>query len=134
MAFQVSEREYEGVAILDLAGRLTLGEGVSELRNKVQDLIDAGRKRTVLNMKEVNYIDSTGLGTLVMMEAKARSAGGDLKLLHLNQRGLELLVLTKLTMVFDVFDDEISAVNSFFPDREIKKFDILDFLNRQKKA
>lgn len=134
MAFQVSEREHEGVAILDLAGRLTLGEGASELRTKVQDLIDAGRKRTVLNMKEVSYIDSTGLGTLVMMEAKARNAGGDLKLLNLNQRGLELLVLTKLTMVFDVFDDETSAVNSFFPDREIKKFDILDFLNRQKKA
>lgn len=133
MAFQVSEREHEGVVILDLSGRLTLGEGVAEVRNKLQDVLDSGRKQTVLNMGGVGYIDSSGLGTLVMMEAKARNAGGDLKLLNLNQRALELLVITKLTMVFEVFNDETSAVNSFFPDREIKKFDILDFLQRQKK-
>ena len=133
MAFQVSEREHEGVVIFDLSGRLTLGEGVGDVRNRLQDAIDSGRTRCVLNMGEVGYVDSSGLGTLVMMHAKVRNAGGDLKLLNLNQRALELLVITKLTMVFDVFDDETSAVNSFFPDREIKKFDILDFLNRQKK-
>jgi anti-sigma B factor antagonist len=133
MAFQVNERELEGVSVLDASGRLTLGEGVAEVRNRVQDLLDAGRLRVILNMGGVGYIDSSGLGTLVMMHAKAKKAGGDMKLLNLNQRALELLVITKLTMVFDVFDDETSAVNSFFPDRTIQKFDILDFLNRQKK-
>lgn len=133
MAFQVNERELEGIAILDLSGRLTLGEGVAELRNRVQDLMDAGRQRLILNMADCGYVDSSGLGTLVMMHAKSKKAGGDMKLLKLNQRALELLVITKLTMVFDVFDDETSAVNSFFPDRTIQKFDILEFLNRQKK-
>jgi anti-sigma B factor antagonist len=133
MAFQVSEREREGVVILDVSGRLTLGEGVAEVRERLQEVLDSGRLRTVLNLQGVTSIDSSGLGTLVMMEAKARQAGGELKLLNLNQRALELLVITKLNMVFDVFNDETSAVNSFFPDREIRKFDILDFLTRQKK-
>jgi anti-sigma B factor antagonist len=133
MAFQVNGREREGVTILDLSGRLTLGDGVEEVRNQVQDRLDGGGSRIILNMGEVGYVDSSGLGTLVMMHSKVRKAGGEMRLLNLNRRALELLVLTKLTLVFEVFDDETSAVNSFFPDREIKKFDILDFLNRQKK-
>jgi anti-sigma B factor antagonist len=133
MAFQVNERAREGVAILDLSGRLTLGDAVSELRNRLQELIAAGKTRVVLNLAEVGYIDSSGLGTLVMMHASVQKAGGSMKLLNLNRKTIEMLVMTKLTMVFEVFDDEMSAVNSYFPDREIRKFDILDFLNQQKK-
>jgi anti-sigma B factor antagonist len=78
----------------------------------------------------VDYIDSTGLGAMVMCCTQSRNAGGISKLVHLNRRNLELLVLTKIDTIFEVFDDETEAVNSFFPDREIKRFDILSFVRQ----
>ena len=133
MAFQINEREREGITLLDLGGRLTLGDAVSDLRNRLQDLIRDGKSKLVLNLADVSYIDSTGLGTLVMMNTSVQKAGGSAKLLNLNKRTIELMVMTKLTTIFEIFDDESSAINSFFPDREIKKFDILNFLASQKK-
>ena len=85
----------------------------------------------VLNLKEVTHIDSTGLGTLVFGLARLRKAGGRLALLNLNRAHLELFLLTKLAIAFEFFDDEQDAVNSFFPDREIKRFDILDFVQHE---
>jgi anti-anti-sigma factor len=87
--------------------------------------------KMILNLKEVEYIDSTGLGSLVICFTRMQKAGGVMKLLNLNRRNIELLVLTKLTTVFEVFNDEQDAVNSFFPDRKIKKFDILAFVQSQ---
>ena len=87
-----------------------------------------GTYNAILNLAEVDYIDSSGLGALVMSFTTLRKAGGKLKLLNLTRRNVELLVLTKLETVFEVFDDEQNAVNSFFPDRKIKHFDILTFL------
>ena len=81
-------------------------------------------------MQQVDYVDSTGLGALVMTYTTLNKAGGKIKLLNLTRRSIELLVMTKLTTIFEVFDDEQNAVNSFFPDREIKRFDILNFVQQ----
>ncbi len=131
MPLEISQREREGVAILDLRGRITVGEEASAMREQFRELVASGHNRAVLNLREVEYIDSTGLGALVMGHTTLRKAGGKLALEHLTGRSIELLVVTKLSTVFDVFDDEQQAVNSFFPDRHIRKFDILDFVREQ---
>jgi anti-sigma B factor antagonist len=82
-------------------------------------------------MKHVSFIDSTGLGTLVMAHTQLQKAGGSVKLLNLSKRNVQLLILTKLSTVFEMFDDEQAAINSFFPDRERKTFDILAFVKEQ---
>ena len=133
MAFEISTREREGVTILDLDGRLTVGQGASALRDAVSQLVADGRKSIVLNMARVDYVDSTGLGALVMCATSLRKTGGSVKLVNLNRRNIELLVMTKLATVFEIFTDEQDAVNSFFPDRKIKTFDILDFVQQRKK-
>ena len=81
----------------------------------------------------MDYIDSTGLGALVIVATTLRKAGGNVKLLNLNRRNIELLVMTKLATVFEIFNDEQDAVNSYFPDRKIKTFDILDFVRKMDK-
>jgi anti-sigma B factor antagonist len=129
---QITEREKEGIVVLDCAGQLVAGETTGAMRERLNQLIAAGKIRLILNLAEVTYIDSSGLGALVMCFSTARRAGGMMKLLNLSRRTLELIVLTRLEMVFEVSDDEQSAVNSFFPDREIKKFDILTFLQQRK--
>ena len=133
MALHFSEHVREDVTILNIEGRLVAGEEATEFRDKVKELTAAGKTKVVLNLKEVEYIDSTGLGALVMCANTVRNAGGVQKLLNLNRRNVELLVMTKLATIFEIFDDEQDAVNSFFPDREIKKFDILSFVKSQKK-
>jgi anti-sigma B factor antagonist len=131
MALEIQEREREGIVILDLKGRLIVGEPVSSLREKVRELSEAGKVNVILNLEELEYIDSTGLGGLVISYTTLKKAGGALKILHLSKRNVELLVLTKLTTVFDLFGDEQDAVNSFFPNRQIRKFDILNFVQQQ---
>jgi anti-sigma B factor antagonist len=134
MAFEIQEREHEGICILDLKGRLTVGEPVSSLREKIRELADDGKVNVVLNLEGVDYIDSTGLGGLVISFTTLKKAGGALKILNLSKRNVELLILTKLTTVFELFGDEQDAVNSFFPNRQIKKFDILSFVQQQEKS
>lgn len=129
---QITEREKEGIVVLDCVGQLVAGESTGGMRERLNQLISAGKTRLILNLAGVTYIDSSGLGALVMCFSTARRNGGMMKLLNLSRRTLELIVLTRLEMVFEVFDDEQSAVNSFFPDREIKKFDILTFLQQRK--
>jgi anti-sigma B factor antagonist len=130
MSVVITEREREGIRILDVRGRLVAGEGVSALRDAVNSLLARGFKNVILNLAEVDYIDSTGLGTLVICHTTLQKNGGVLKILNLNDRHLELLVLTKLTTVFELFDDELEAVNSFFPERQVRKFDILSFVQQ----
>ena len=132
MALEIGQREKEGIVILDLDGRITAGEEAASLREKVKQLAAAGKAHVVLNMKNVAYVDSTGLGAMVMCHTATNRGGGAMKLLDLNERNIELLVLTKLTTVFDVFTDEQEAVNSFFPNREVRKFDVLEFVRQQK--
>ena len=133
MALEIQQRTHEEVVILDIKGRLTVGPEATQLREQVSALAAAGSKNVILNLAEVNYIDSTGLGALVMCATTLRKAGGDVKLLNLNKRNLELLVITKLVTVFALFTDEQDAVNSFFPDREIKAFDILSYVQQSKR-
>ncbi|MDX1979680.1 MAG: STAS domain-containing protein [Bryobacteraceae bacterium] len=132
MEVEFGQREIEGIVILDLKGRLVAGGATTSLRDKVTSLLAEGKNRIVLNLKEVDYIDSSGLGSMVICYTSAKKHSGMLKLLHLNRRNVELLVLTKLTTVFEIHNDEQAAVNSFFPNREIRKFDILAFLQQQK--
>ncbi len=132
MDVQIGDREREGIVVIDLKGRLVAGENVAALREKVATLVTGGRVNAVLNLANVDYIDSSGLGALVMCFTTLRKAEGKLKLLNLTRRNVELLVLTKLETVFEVFDDEQQAINSFFPNREIRRFDILNFIQQQK--
>jgi len=132
MSIEIQQRDREGITIQDLKGRLTVGDEVSRFRDQLQKLISSGHRNIVLQMEDVDYIDSTGLGALVMAYTSMQKAGGKIKLLNLSRRGIELLVMTKLTTIFEVFDDEQSAINSFFPDREIKRFDILNFVQQLK--
>lgn len=132
MEVEFGQREKEGIVILDLKGRLVAGGATTSLRDKVTSLLAEGKCQIVLNLKEVDYIDSSGLGSMVICYTSAKKQGGMLKLLHLNRRNVELLVLTKLTTVFEIHNDEQAAVNSFCPNREIRKFDILAFLQEQK--
>lgn len=131
MALDIQEREREGIVVLDLKGRLIVGEPVSSLREKIRELSDGGKVNVVLNLEELEYIDSTGLGGLVISYTTLKKAGGALKILNLSKRNVELLVLTKLTTVFELFADEQDAINSFFPNRQIRKFDILNFVQQQ---
>jgi anti-sigma B factor antagonist len=129
---EIQEREREGIVILDLTGELTVGGPASVLREKLRQLAEANRNKIILNLAKVDFIDSTGLGAMVVGYTTLQKAGGRLVLLNLNRRQLELLVLTKLSTVFEVFEDEQDAVNSFFPGRQVHRFDILEFIERQR--
>ncbi len=132
MDLAINSREKEGIAILDLTGSLTAGQTAVDLREAIRASMDAGVRNVILNLEHVDYIDSTGLGAMVMCFTALRKCSGRLVLLNLNRRHLELLVLTKLSTVFEIFDDEQQAVNSFFPNRQIKHFDILRFIEQQR--
>jgi|SRR5271156_3100194 len=131
---EIERREKEGIAILELNGRLIVGEPCTLLREKVTEEVTRGMTSIILDLKGVDFIDSTGLGSMVICFTMLQKAKGKLKLLNLNRRNIELLLLTKLSTVFELFNDEQQAVNSFFPEREIKHFDILSFVKEQKDA
>jgi len=133
MALEITQREREGIVILDIKGRLKAGDETTRFRDKIEELSQAGTRNLVANLEGVDYIDSTGLGALVMCATSLRKNGGSMKLLNLNRRNIELLVMTKLATVFEIFADEQDAVNSYYPDRKIKTFDILDFVQQLKK-
>jgi anti-sigma B factor antagonist len=101
------------VAVVDVAGRITLGEGSSVLRDAMRDLVSKGQKKILLNLGEVSYIDSSGIGELVSGFTTVTNSGGALKLLNLNKRVKDLLQITKLYTVFDVHEDEAGAIRSF---------------------
>ena len=128
MALEVQQREVEGIAILDLRGRVVVGPEATDLRRHFAQLIEQKKNNVIVNLKDVDYIDSTGLGTLVIGHSGAEDAGGAMKLLNVPKRAAQLMILTKLSTVFQIFDDEQAAINSFFPDREVKRFDILEFV------
>ena len=131
MSLHIEQRESEGIIILDLNGALTSGHGDLELRDRLTALHQAGKLNIVLNLKDVSHIDSTGLGTLVFGLARLQKAGGRLALVNVNRSHLKLFLLTKLALAFEFFHDEHDAVDSFFADRALKQFDILEFVQRQ---
>ena len=105
-------RQVDGVTVLDLSGKITLGENSGKLRSAVQDALTSSKK-ILLNLADVNYIDSAGLGELVSAFTTVKNAGGELKLLSLTKKVRDLLVITKLLTVFDVKDNEQEAIKSF---------------------
>ena len=110
---KISTRQVDGVTIVDCSGRITLGDGSVTLRETVTQLLGKGEKKILLNLGDVNYIDSSGIGELVSAFTTVRKQGGDLKLLNLTKKVHDLLQITKLYTVFDVKDDEAVAVKSF---------------------
>jgi anti-sigma B factor antagonist len=113
MALTIASRVVDGVTVLDLSGRITLGEGSVQLRDAIRGLIGKGEKKILLNLGDVNYIDSSGLGELVSAFTTAKNQQADVKLLNLTKKVHDLLQLTKLYTVFDIQDDEASAIASF---------------------
>lgn len=113
MTMKASTRQVNGVTVVDMSGRITLGEGSVILRDTVRDLLGKAQKKILLNLGDVTYIDSSGIGELVSAFTSVRNQGGELKLLHLTKKVHDLLQITKLYTVFDIKDDEASAVSSF---------------------
>jgi anti-sigma B factor antagonist len=112
---QIVERRTGDVSILDLKGRIVLGEGDAPLRDAVEQLLGQGRAKIVLNLHDVTYIDSAGIGVMVGRLLTVRRKGGDIKLMHLTARSHRVMTITKLLTVFDAFVDEAQAVASFDP-------------------
>jgi anti-sigma B factor antagonist len=110
---KVSNRQVDGVSVVDMSGRITLGEGSVVLRDTIRDLIGKGQKKILLNLGDVTYIDSSGIGELVSAFTAVRREGGELKLLKLTKKVHDLLQITKLYTVFDIKDDEAVAIKSF---------------------
>jgi len=106
-------RQVNSVSVVDLSGRITLGEGCSQLRELIRDLLSKGQKKILLNLGEVTYIDSSGIGELVSGFTAVSNQGGSLKLLNLTKKVHDLLQITKLLTVFDVHEDEAKAITSF---------------------
>jgi anti-sigma B factor antagonist len=115
MKMTANTRLVGGVTIVDLSGRIVLGDGSTALRDLVRNLISEGNKKILLNLRNVDYIDSSGLGELVSAFTSMRSGGGALKLLNLSKRVQALLQITKLYTVFDITDDEATSLKSFSP-------------------
>src|SRR5216683_1935553 len=132
MSLEIQQHVGEGIVVLEMQGRITLGKEATAMREKVAELIAGTTRNLVFNLAGVDYIDSTGLGALVMCVTTLRKAGGNVKLVNLNRRNIELLVMTRLATSFEIFTDEGDAVGSYYPDRKIKTFDILEFVNKMK--
>lgn len=109
----IDTRTVDDVTILDIHGKITIGEGSAEIRNKVRDLLQGSRKKILFNLGDVRYVDSSGIGELVSSFTTVTNQGGQLKLLHLTKKLQELLAITKLLTVFDTYNDEQEAVASY---------------------
>lgn len=116
MSLKATTRQVDSVVVIDLSGRITLGEGCSQMRELIRDLLGKGHRNMLLNLADVTYIDSSGIGELVSGYTATSNQGGKLKLLHLTKKVHDLLQITKLLTVFDVHDDEAKAVASFSKD------------------
>ena len=129
---QLQKRQREGILILDLRGQVTIGDSEAILRTAIVSLAEARAVNIILNLAGVTEIDEDGLGALVFCYSRIVKSGGALKLLNLPLH-LSLTVLRKLDTVFEGFTDEQQAVNSFFPDRAIRRYDILEWIQQQEK-
>ena len=115
MNMTTSTRQVGGVTIVDISGRIVLGEESAALRSLVGDLLAKGHKKILFNLGDVDYIDSSGLGHLVSAFSSVQKQGGELKLLNLTKKVQDVMQITRLYTVFDIMDDEAAAVRSFAP-------------------
>lgn len=132
MSFTLSYREKENVTILAPSGRFEAGEAVESFRAAVEKALAEKQVNLVLDFREVEYIDSSALGCMVASYTKFAKVGGHLPIFGLNERGLELMVITKLSTVFRIFDNELDAVNACYPGRTAKSFDVLNFVRQMR--
>jgi anti-sigma B factor antagonist len=131
MSLHIIARDHEGIEVLDLNGRLILGQEDLDFRSELDRLVAAGKIRIALNLAELHRLDTVGLGTLLFALAKLRNLGGNLTIFNLKPAHIEVLTAARLETVFEAFEDEQEAIDSFFPDREVKRFDILAFVESQ---
>ena len=134
MPLEITQREYEGIQILDLKGRLTLGQEDLDFRSELERLLTAGMYRVALNLSDLRELDSTGLGTLLSALRKLRQAGGTLAIYNMHPAHIEQMVEAQLEAALEVFPTEQDAIDSFFPDRKIKTYDLLEFVEAVKPA
>lgn len=113
MSITLTNRQVGDITVIDVAGRITLGEGSSALRDALRELVSKGQKKILLNLGDVSYIDSSGIGELVSGFTTVTNQGGQLKLLNLTKRVKDLLQITKLYTVFDVHDEESTAIRAY---------------------
>jgi anti-sigma B factor antagonist len=113
MSMKFTSREVDGITVLDLSGKIMLGEGSVTIRDAVRDVLAKGSNKILLNLADINYIDSSGIGELVSALTAVKNAGGSLKLLQLTKKVKDLLQITKLYTVFDIYDDEAEAIASY---------------------
>jgi anti-sigma B factor antagonist len=132
MNLQIEQRERERIVILDLKGWLVLGEEDLSLLQKLLFLLDSRHRQVILNLKEVSSIDESGLDTVVFCATRFHEVGGRLVLLDLSQSHADVADISKLCTVSETYQEETEAVNSFFPDRVVPRYDILEFVNAQK--
>lgn len=134
MALKVNRREQDGISILELTGRLTFGPEDILLNDEIRHAIAARRVRLVIDLAEVDKIDSAGLGTLLYARAEVRRAGGSLALANLKPAHLKTLLVAKLETVFNVFGSEVDAINSFFSERQVPRYDLLELVTSIREA
>jgi anti-sigma B factor antagonist len=134
MAFEIRRREQDGVSILELKGRLTFGPGDLALNDEIRHALAARRVRLVIDLGGVDKIDSAGLGTLLYARAELRHADGRLALANLRPAHMQALLIARLETVFDVFGTEPDAINSFFPEREVPHYDLLELVESTREA
>lgn len=120
---KITSRAIDGITILDMDGRITMGDDIAVFRHAISDLIVGGHRRVLLNLRDVPYVDSSGIGELVSAFKSVRNAGGELKLLNLTPKVRTVLEITRLYPVFDVKDDEATAIRSFSTDINVGKCD-----------
>lgn len=128
MLLEIAHREREGIAILDLNGRLTLGQEDLEFRNELDRLIKARETRVVLNLSGLQKLDNVGMGTLLFAQANLREAGGNLAISIAKPSRIGLVTEAHLEAVFEVFHDEQDAIDSFFPGRATERYDVLELV------
>jgi anti-sigma B factor antagonist len=134
MDLRLDQREKEGIRILDLRGHLKAGDSEVTLRTAINALVKSNAVNVILNLAEVTGMDADGLEALVFCYTQIRTHGGALKLARLNIEHLSLTLLTKLNTVFEIFVDERDAVNSFFPGRATRQYDVLEWVQEQEKT
>ena len=127
----IHQRENEGIVILDLKGHLVIGSGDKALRETVESLFDGGNRKLVLNLAHVSNIDSSGAGVLFALAQQYGAAGGKLALVQLVHVHAELSEMARLEATIEFYEVELDAVNSFFPDRVIRHYDILDYVEHR---
>jgi anti-sigma B factor antagonist len=128
MSLVITSRDVEGIQVVDLNGQLTMGQEDLDFRAELDRLVTAGKLRVALNFNDLHKLDTTGLGTLLFALAKLRKAGGKLAIFALKTTHIDLPIEARLETEFEAFHDEQDAIDSFFPDRDINRFDILEFV------